>query len=121
MTLVLVSIFGGAGALARFVVDGTVRTRMPSTIPWATMLINVTGSFVLGLVTGLVADHGVAEAVSAAVGTGFCGGYTTFSTMSFETVRLLEQGDRRAALVSGGVTLAACLLAAAAGLALAAI
>ena len=85
------------------------------------MAINVSGSLVLGLLTGLVLFHGAPATVTLVAGTGFCGGYTTFSTASFETVRLVQRGAHAAALGSALGTLAAALGAAALGLALAAL
>jgi len=113
---------GGAGAAARFVVDGAftafVDHRGGSVLPWATTLINVTGSFALGVVVGLVTVGGAPSAAALIVGTGFLGGYTTFSTASFETVRLARQGRWRAAGVHLAVMVSGTLVAAAAGLSL---
>jgi CrcB protein len=110
---------GAAGAAARFYVDGAVRRRLPGPLPAGTVLINITGSFLLGLLTGLVLYHSAPERLVLVAGTGFCGGYTTFSTWSFETVRLIQEGELRAASVNLGATVAGALLAGAAGLALA--
>jgi CrcB protein len=107
---------GGLGAMSRFVVDAVVRARTSDAYPVATAVINVTGSFVLGLVTGLVLAHAAPEGVRSVIGTGFLGGYTTFSTASFETVRLMEQGRVRAALGYGLGTLIATVGVAALGL-----
>jgi CrcB protein len=107
---------GGFGAAARFVVDAVVRSRASDAYPVGTAVINVTGSFVLGLVTGLVLAHAAPEAVRSVVGTGFLGGYTTFSTASFETVRLVETGRVRAAVGYGLGTLVATVGVAALGL-----
>ncbi|MBW4041180.1 MAG: CrcB family protein [Acidobacteria bacterium] len=90
LLLVLLSIAGGIGAGLRFVVDGLVRGRIGSRLPWGTALINVSGSFLLGLLTGL-ATRGMPEAVLLVAGTGLLGGYTTFSAASVETVRLVQQ------------------------------
>jgi CrcB protein len=109
---------GGAGAAARFVLDGVIRTRLRSRVPAGTVTINVTGSFLLGVLTGLVMFHGASSTVTTVAGTGFCGGYTTFSTASFETVRLLQQRALGAAWVNAGVTLVGTLGAGALGLAL---
>jgi CrcB protein len=110
---------GAAGAVARFLVDGAVRRRRAGPLPLGTVLINITGSFLLGLLTGLVLYHSAPSTLTLVAGTGFCGGYTTFSTSSFETVRLIQEGEVRAASLNLGVTLAGALLAGAAGLALA--
>ena len=105
MIVLWVALAGGVGAVARFVLDGLVRSRLASWFPVGTVVVNVTGSFVLGLVTGLALAHVVPEELRLVVGTGFCGGYTTFSTASFETVRLVEQRRVGAALLNGVGTL----------------
>ncbi|MGF0311913.1 fluoride efflux transporter CrcB [Rhodococcus sp. IEGM1428] len=91
MIALWVVLAGSAGAVSRFVLDGVIRSRWKTEFPYATVLINVTGSAVLGVVAGLVAFRSAPEQVQAIVGVGFCGGYTTFSTASVETVRLLER------------------------------
>lgn len=87
------SLAGGIGSALRLLVDGAVRSRVRLAYPVGTTLINVSGSLLLGLLTGLVVGHVVGEPWRLVLGTGFLGGYTTFSTASIETVRLL--GDRR--------------------------
>jgi fluoride exporter len=119
--VVWVALAGAAGALARFVVDGAVRTRWAPAFPWATLAINVSGSLVLGLVTGIVLFDDAPNLVRTVVGTGFCGGYTTFSTASFETVRLVQNGRLGAAVLNGAGTLLLTVGAAGAGLALSAV
>ncbi len=94
---------GGAGAVSRFALDGVLRGWRSSsfpwpTLPWPTILINVTGSLALGLLSGWVIYRGGASDWKLVLGTGFCGGYTTFSTASFETVRLAQRGEARAAI-----------------------
>lgn len=89
--ILLVSTAGGLGAVARFVLDGVVNGLTGPRYPWGTTVINVSGSFLLGLVTGLTLAHGLPEHWQLILGTGFLGGYTTFSTASFETVRLLQE------------------------------
>lgn len=113
-----VGLAGGAGALARFVVDGAFRARIATRVPAGTVVINITGSLLLGVLTGLVLFHGAPATLTLVAGTGFCGGYTTFSTASFETVRLLQTGEYRAAGTSVVVTVAGALAAAGVGLAL---
>ena len=119
MTVLLVLLAGGAGAVARFVVDGAVRARRDTAFPWATLLINVTGSLLLGVLTGLVEARSAPGALRTVLGTGFCGGYTTFSTASFETVRLLQRGRYAAAAGNAAATLGLTVAAATAGIALA--
>ncbi len=119
LDVVWVGLAGSAGAAARFVVDGTVRSRITLRLPAGTLLINVAGSLLLGLLTGAVIFHHVSATATLVAGTGFCGGFTTFSTASFETVRLLQRGELATAAVNLGATVGGTLAAAAAGLALA--
>jgi CrcB protein len=96
--------------------------RRPAAFPWGTFVVNLSGAFVLGLVTGLgLYHHGLGSVPKAVLGAGFCGAYTTFSTFSYETVRLVEEGALGAAAANLAGSLLLGLLAAAAGLALAAI
>lgn len=116
LLLVAVAAAGGIGAAARFVVDGLVKDRLGSAYPWGTTVINVSGSFALGLVTGLALQAVVAPEWKAVLGTGLLGGYTTFSTASVETVRLLAVGRRGAAVANGLGMLVACVGVASLGL-----
>ncbi len=102
-----ISLAGGAGAVTRFVVDGHIRTNLYRSFPWGTTLINATGSLLLGALTGLALYHHVSTNLRLILGTGFCGGYTTFSTASFEAVRLIEEKRLRAAWLH--LTSNACL------------
>jgi CrcB protein len=112
-------VFGAIGAIARYVIDGTVTERVKDHLPYGTLLVNVLGSFILGFVTGLVLYHDDSATIRTLVGTGFCGAFTTWSTLSWETLRLVEEGDTGTAAVTvlGGI--ATSMLAAAVGLALA--
>ncbi|MDQ7992754.1 MAG: CrcB family protein [Propionicimonas sp.] len=114
MTPLLVALAGGLGAAARFTVDGWVARANRTGLPLGTVVINVTGSFLLGLLTGWLLT-GAAGDVGAVLGTGFLGGYTTFSTASVEAARLLRAGRGWAALVHAGGMLVAGLAAAALG------
>lgn len=116
LLFVLLSLAGGLGAATRFALDGVIRSRAGESLPWGTILINVTGSFLLGLVTGMVGQHLLAGSVQLVLGTGFLGGYTTFSTASLETVRLLQAGRRRDGIVNALGTLVAATTSAAIGL-----
>ncbi|MFC8042078.1 fluoride efflux transporter CrcB [Nocardia sp. NPDC057353] len=118
MTTLWVAVAGAAGAMARFAVDAAVRHRWAPTLPLATLLVNATGSLLLGILTGLVLERGADPHLLLILGVGFCGGYTTFSTASFETVRLVRDRRYRAALGYALGSLAVTVLAAAAGLAL---
>ena len=112
---------GAIGAPARYLVDGAIAERVQGPFPWGTFVINVTGSFLLGFITGLGLSHAFPKAPRLVLGTGFCGAYTTFSTFTFETVRLAEEGASKEAVRNAVATLVAGSAAAAAGLLVAAI
>lgn len=116
MTLFVVALAGGLGAVARLVVDGEIRRRVGDGFPWGTAVINLTGSLLLGLVTGLFLGGLLPEPARVVIGTGFLGGYTTFSTAAVETVRLAEQRRYGQALAHGLGQLAAAVLLSAVGL-----
>lgn len=110
MTPLLLAVAGGLGAGARYGVDLWVRPRVSTVLPWSTLLINVTGSFALGLLVGL----GPSDIWLTVMGTGFLGGYTTFSTASVETAHLVI--DRRyATAAANAVVMLTVSVAAAAG------
>ncbi len=104
MDAVLVSIGGAVGASSRYLV-GQLLARYPA--PWATLAVNTLGSFLLGVVVSGVNTSEVA----LVVGVGFCGAFTTFSSFSYQTVQLWEQGDRGRALLNAGGSLFGALLA----------
>lgn len=116
MTVFLVALGGALGACARFEVDRWVRRWRPSPFPWATLLVNVVGSFLLGVLVGAVpaSEH-------ALLGVGFCGALTTYSTFGYETVRLTLDGARPVAVLNVLVTIAAGWAAALTGLGVAAL
>jgi CrcB protein len=119
LTIVLIGLAGGLGAGTRFVVDGLVLSRLRTALPVGTIAINITGSFLLGLVAGAVIVHAAPPELQLITGTGFLGGYTTFSTASFETVRLIQSRRTGLALLNGIGTAVVAVAAAAAGLAVA--
>ncbi|WP_157009152.1 fluoride efflux transporter CrcB [Agromyces laixinhei] len=112
----LIAVAGGIGAGVRFVIDGIIRARLRTAFPWATLLINVSGSLALGVVTGSVLSHLLSPELGTVLGAGFLGGYTTFSTASYETVQLVREGRYASSLVSGVVMLVLSVAAAALGM-----
>lgn len=115
-TVLVLGIAGGLGSVARFLLDGAIRSRLQGAIPAGTMVINVSGSLLLGFLTGLVLASALPPIWTLVCGTGFLGGYTTFSTASIDTVRLIRAGRVRAALLSGVGTAVVALAAAGLGL-----
>lgn len=105
LLFIAISVAGGFGAATRMLFDGAYKVWSPRSTPWSTLLINVSGSLVLGFLTGLAGAHLLPEAWHIVLGTGFLGGYTTFSTASFETVKLIEERKWGSSLLSGIGTL----------------
>lgn len=118
MTLVLVMAAAAVGAPLRYLVDQAVQHRREGAFPLGTFTVNVTGSFLLGLLTGLALHRGLAPQLETVLGTGLLGAYTTFSTFGYETVRLLEDGSVHEAALNVLASLAVGLAAAAGGLGL---
>ena len=100
----LVGTGGAIGALCRVAVNAHIESE---TYPLGTLTVNVLGSFVLGLLT----FAGASEEIVLLLGTGACGSFTTFSSFSFETVRLVEQGESAAAVANAAVNLVGSLAA----------
>ncbi|AEE45367.1 fluoride efflux transporter FluC [Cellulomonas fimi] len=115
MTVLLVALLGGLGAATRFVVDGEIRARVPQRLPLSTMVVNVSGSLLLGALVAAHVHGLVPDVLLVAAGTGFCGGYTTFSTAMIESVRLLQAGAYGRAAVATVGTLVLAVGAASAG------
>lgn len=111
-----VALAGGAGAALRLVVDGAVRARSTRTFPYGTHIVNASGSLALGLVTGFAGALLLPAPLAVVLGTGLLGGYTTFSTASFETVRLLQAGRTGAAAANAFGMLVVCAVFGALGL-----
>ncbi len=118
MTYALVGIFGAAGAISRYWLDGRVSDLVHGQFPWGTFLINVLGAFLLGLLVALTTERLLPHPNwRVALGIGFLGSFTTFSTYTYETVKLAEDGAIGLALLYSVGMLALGLLAAASGLA----
>ena len=114
----LVAVAGGAGAVLRALIIHHVALRRADPLPVGTLVVNASGSLVLGIVTGLALYHGLGGRALAVAGLGLCGGYTTWSTASWETIHLLHTGHRVEALVYTLGGLIVCLVTAAAGVGL---
>lgn len=112
MTVLLVALGAAIGAPLRYLTDRLVQSRHDSVFPWGTLAVNVAGSFLLGLLVGLPAD----ATWSALLGAGFCGALTTYSTFSYETLRLTRDGSRFHALANVIASVVAGLGAGAMGL-----
>ncbi|MFF8783731.1 fluoride efflux transporter CrcB [Streptomyces sp. NPDC015125] len=105
------------GAPLRFLTDRYVQSRHDAVFPWGTFTVNVVGSLVLGLLTGAASAGAASSHVQLLIGTGLCGALTTYSTFSYETLRLAADRARASAVANVAVTVAAGLAAAFAGVA----
>ena len=112
--LLLAALAGGVGAGLRYVVDKLLTPAAGMRFPWGILVVNVSGSFALGVITGLGAA--IAPELALVLGLGLLGGYTTFSTVSVETVLLAQRRRRRDAALNLFGTLALTVLAAGLGL-----
>jgi fluoride exporter len=111
-TIVAIGIAGALGALARYGLDGLVSRRVQSPFPWGTFVVNMSGAFLLGLVMTLMTEQlTTASWLRSALTIGLLGAYTTFSTLSYETYRLLEDGALGLAAANMLGSMAAGLLA----------
>ena len=116
--LLAIALGGAAGSVARHLLGGYVGARTTG-LPWGTLLVNVTGSLLLGFLARYLAGRAHSPALAAALTAGFCGGYTTFSAFSVETVLLFERGAWTRGLVYALASAVLCVGGAAAGVALA--
>ncbi|GAA2433837.1 hypothetical protein GCM10010433_38160 [Streptomyces pulveraceus] len=119
MNWLLVIVGAAVGAPLRYLTDRAVQSRHDSVFPWGTFTVNVSGSLVLGLLTGAVAAGAATSHLQLLIGTGLCGALTTYSTFSYETLRLAEDGAGSYAVANVVGSVAAGLVAAFAGVALA--
>ena len=118
MSWLLVVLGAALGAPARYLLDRAVQARLGAVFPLGTLMVNVAASLVLGVVTGAVAAGAASPRVALLVGTGLCGALSTYSTFSYETLRLVESGARRTAALNVMANVAVTLGAAFAGVAL---
>lgn len=121
LALILVALGGAAGGLLRVWVTAAVDRRAGARLPWGTLVVNLSGSALIGAGAGLVLERGLEPAalpVWMLLAVGVLGSYTTVSSFALQAHALARHGRRRAAAAYGAVTLCGCLAAAAAGLVL---
>ncbi|WP_282689831.1 MULTISPECIES: fluoride efflux transporter CrcB [unclassified Streptomyces] len=115
----LVAVGGAVGAPLRYLTDRAVQARHDAVFPWGTFTANVVGSLILGVLTGAALSGTAGHAVQLLLGTGLCGALTTYSTFSYETLRLAESGAKLFAAANVIISIAAGLGAVFIGIALA--
>ena len=115
MIWVAIAVAGGLGAVARYLLDRWVSARVASALPWGTWVVNVTGSFLAGVVAGLSTSGLVDVEMQTVVAGGFLGAYTTFSTAMFQAALEFDGEQPTAGLVNLVGTLVAAVLAASFG------
>jgi CrcB protein len=115
-----VALGSGLGGVARLLLGGWIQNRFGPSFPIGTLVINVTGSLLLGfLLRYALETPAIGSDARALLTTGLCGGYTTFSTFGYETVRLLEDGEYRRAAIYTALSVGLVLIAVASGMVLA--
>jgi fluoride exporter len=117
--VIAIGLGASVGAICRYLLDQLIQHQHDMIFPLGTFAINVIGSFVLGLTTGLAAHHGLPSGPTLVIGVGLCGGFTTWSTYCWESFALAESGALGQASLNVVGSLAAGLAAAAAGFGLA--
>jgi CrcB protein len=108
MPILLVGLGGFAGAVARYLLEGAFSERLTGAFPWGTLVVNLSGSFALGLLFALSADRAILPAeIRGPILIGFIGAYTTFSTYMLESWQLIESGSvgLAAANLAGSIAL----------------
>jgi fluoride exporter len=122
LAYVWIALGGALGTTARYWLSGVVARSFGETFPWGTLIINVTGSFVIGLFGALTGPDGrifVGSTARQFVMIGMCGGYTTFSSFSLQTLNLMNDGEWFPAAANIGLSVLLCLIAVWAGVVLA--
>jgi CrcB protein len=120
LKILWIALFGAVGTLARYGLQGLVQVRMGSLFPYGTLLINLTGCFLLGLIGQLTLNRMlISSDMRIAIAVGFFGGYTTFSSFGWETAKMLEEGEWLRATTYIGASVIAGLLLSVAGIRLA--
>lgn len=111
MNVLLVAAGGAIGAVVRYLLGGWIQGRLGPDFPWGTFIVNVSGSLLIGVVLGLVDRGALSGEARLFLAVGILGGYTTFSTFSYETLKLIEQGNLGATLLNALGQVAAGLVA----------
>lgn len=111
MIWLLIFVGGGLGSLCRYALAGAVQTRAHEGFPVGTLAVNVIGCLIIGLIARQLLNMQSDVMVKAALMTGFCGGFTTFSAFSYETVGLIAGGEWGKASLYVGLSVVACLAA----------
>ncbi|MBT2391877.1 fluoride efflux transporter CrcB [Streptomyces sp. ISL-1] len=119
MRLLLVLLGGAIGAPLRYLTDRAVQARHDTVFPWGTFAANITGSVILGVLTGAALSGTASKDVQLLLGTGLCGALTTYSTFSYETLSLAAAGARFLAFANVAASVIAGLGAVFIGLAVA--
>jgi CrcB protein len=109
VTVLYIALGAAAGAPMRYLADVIVQRSHASVFPWGTLAVNVVGSFIFGIITALARDGDLSAGVGAALGVGFCGALTTYSTFGYETLRLFDSGARFYAMANVGISVVAGL------------
>jgi CrcB protein len=113
-TYLLVAVGGALGSMARFWLGGLVSARFGETFPWGTLLVNISGSFLIGVFYSITEPgaRGMASpGTRAFLMTGICGGYTTFSSFSLQTLNLLREGEWLYACGNAVLSVVLCMIA----------
>ena len=117
LKIVYLGIFGGFGCIARYLISGWVYSLAGRSLPYGTLAVNVIGSLLLGLIMeGSLRSTLLSPELRVGLTVGFMGGFTTFSTFSYETVRLMEEGSLVAAGANVLLNVTVCVVAAVAGI-----
>jgi CrcB protein len=120
LRIVLIALFGAAGTLARYGLQGVIQGRGAGTFPWGTLIVNLTGCFFLGLIAQFTMNRlTISPDLRVAIAVGFFGGYTTFSSFGWETAKMMEEGEWLRGSAYVGASVIAGLLLSVAGIRLA--
>jgi CrcB protein len=114
MTYLWIALGGALGTVARFAVSGAFARLVGETFPWGTVVVNISGCFVIGVLATVTGPDGrvvVAPDLRQFMLIGFCGGYTTFSSFSLQTLNLIRNGEMMSAAGNTAISFAACMLA----------